>query len=226
MTPPVDVRRSGERFLTRTPGVETRHSFSFGRHYDPANTSYGPLLLHDEHRLEPCAGFDPHPHRDLDIVTWVLDGTLLHEHDDVTTTVPAGGWQRLVTGPGAVTHAERAGPGGARFVQLWLAPLPAEPAYRHGVAPDGRLVARADGTAVHVLRLQQGQQQVLPRAPRLHVFVGRGVVDVGATRLQAGDCARLDAEATGTVRVRGAGELLVVEMHGATAGGMTPGRAG
>jgi ferric-dicitrate binding protein FerR (iron transport regulator) len=112
-----------------------------------------------------------------------------------------------------VTHAERAGPGGARFVQLWLAPLPGERCYRHGVGPDGPLVVRADGTAVQVLRLREGEERVLPSAPLLHVFVGRGAVHVETVRLEAGDCARLGAGAT--VRAHGAGELLVVEMHGA-----------
>ena len=197
--------------MTRTRGIETRHSFSFGPHYDPANTSYGVLLLHDEHRLEPHAGFDPHPHRDLDIVTLVLDGKLLHEHDGHRTRVPAGGWQRLVTGPGTVVHAERAGPAGVRFVQLWLMPAECAPSYEQGVTSAGTLMSRDDGTAVHVLRLQDGEQRVLPEAPLVHVFVARGAVTLGEARLEAGDAARL----TGGHRVRAAErtDLLVVEMH-------------
>ena len=115
--PTVDVRRAADRFVTTGDRVQSRHSFSFGRHYDGANTSYGLLLAHNEERLAPGGGFPPHPHRDLEILTWVLQGSLVHEdsagHRGV---VRAGVVQRMSAGRGVV-HSERneAGPGGAEL---------------------------------------------------------------------------------------------------------------
>lgn len=82
----VDVRRADDRFLTTAAGWQTRHAFSFGQHYDPGNTGFGLLLVHDETTVLPGSGFDPHPHRDVEIVTWVLAGALAHE-DSTGTAV-------------------------------------------------------------------------------------------------------------------------------------------
>jgi redox-sensitive bicupin YhaK (pirin superfamily) len=77
----VDVRRSSSRFVSRTDRVESRHSFSFGPHYDPDNTRFGALVAHNEDVLLHGGGFDAHPHQGIDIVSWVLSGALRH-HDD------------------------------------------------------------------------------------------------------------------------------------------------
>ena len=74
----VEIRRGTDRYLTRGEGFFTRHSFSFGAHYDPDNVAFGPLVCHDDHRLKAGAGFSDHPHRDVEIVTWVLSGSLRH----------------------------------------------------------------------------------------------------------------------------------------------------
>ena len=206
------VRRSADRYRTRTPGIETWHSFSFGPHYDPANTSYGVLLLHDEHRLAPGAGFGPHLHRELDIVTWVVEGELVHEDERGTATVPAGHYQRLVAGAGSV-HAERAGGHGARFVQLWLAPAGEPASYEHGVLPPGGLT-RQDGTRICVANVHTGAELVLPQAPLLHLFVGSGSVVLGdGTALEQGDAARLPGGPRAVVRARTAAQVLLVAMH-------------
>jgi redox-sensitive bicupin YhaK (pirin superfamily) len=76
----MDVRRARDRFRTVAPGLDSRHSFSYGPHYDPDNLGFGVLMAHNEDRLAPGAGYDRHAHRGIDIVTWVLSGTLEHEH--------------------------------------------------------------------------------------------------------------------------------------------------
>ena len=196
------VRRSADRFLTRSPGVETRHGFSFGPHYDPAHVAHGRLVLHDEHRLAPGAGFDPHPHRDVEVVSWVLDGTLLHEHDGRRAEVAAGGLQRMTAGTGVV-HAERAGEQGARFVQLWLTAEPgAAPSYEQAVAGDLAEVL----PGVHAGRLSG--PWTLPDAPRAHVHVAAGSCVLRGERLEEGDAARLTA--AGAVDVVGEAQLLVL----------------
>jgi quercetin 2,3-dioxygenase len=105
-------------------GIDTRHAFSFSGFYDPDNTGFGTLVACNEERLAPGAGFPEHPHRDVEIVTWVIEGEL--EHADSTTgrvtRVRPGDVQRLGAA-GGVRHVERnAGEGELRFVQMWLVP--------------------------------------------------------------------------------------------------------
>ena len=78
----IDVRRNDERFHTKAGWLDSKHSFSFGRHHDPANTHHGLLLVSNDDWVRAGTGFDTHPHRDMEIVTWVLQGSL--EHKDTT----------------------------------------------------------------------------------------------------------------------------------------------
>lgn len=206
----VQIRRSTDRYLTRSDGHFTRHSFSFGSHYDPDNVSFGPLVCHDDHRLKAGAGFDDHQHRDLEIVSWVLSGALSHSdssgHDGV---VRPGSVQVLSAGSG-VTHAEVAGPQGpTRFVQAWLTPdVPgAPPSYdvvpvsltpgELTVVASGRLPAPARlgvaSATFRVARLRAGDSVTLPDEPLQHVFVAGGALTRSslAEPLSDGDAFRI-----------------------------------
>ena len=211
----VDVRRAGSRFTTEAPGITTRHSFSFGSHYDPANVGHAVLVAHNDDRVAPGHGYDLHPHADLEIVTWVLSGSLVHQDSaGHAHVVGPGQVQRLSAGAG-VRHSERNdAPGAAeptRFVQMWVLPdesgLP--PSYAlasvepHGLTPlasgitglDAAVGIHTAGAALHVARLTPAEAVVLPDAPHLHVFVARGSVDLeGAGVLEEGDAARFTAE--------------------------------
>lgn len=240
MFPTVEVRRAGDRFTTRTPGLESRHSFSFGAHYDPANTHHGLLLAHNDDVVAPGAGYDTHPHRDVEIVTWVLRGTLAHEdsagHGGL---IRPGLVQRMSAGTG-VRHAERNDARSAepvRFVQMWVAPD--EPGGEPGYAQrevdaelgSGTLVPVASGlarhgdrairianrhAALHAARLPAGATVTLPEAPYLHLFVAEGAVALeGAGELGAGDAARLTATGARRVTAGAPAEVLVWEMHAA-----------
>lgn len=200
MRPPV-VRPAADRFVSRSPGVESRHCFSFGPHYDPAHVGHGRLVLHDEHLLAAGAGFDPHPHRDVEVVSWVLEGMLLHEHDGRREQVPAGSLQRMSAGPGVV-HAERAGAQATRFVQLWLTCDPGGvPAYEQVVAGGfgevlpGVLAGRLTGC------------WTLPEVARAHVYVASGHATLDGLRVGSGDSVRL-TQAGGQV-LDGQAEVLV-----------------
>src|SRR4051812_2274556 len=119
----VEIRRGTARFLTRGEGHITRHSFSFGQHYDPDNTRFGPLVAYNDHLLGPGVGFDDHRHRDVEIVTWVLAGSLHHSDSSGHTGVVRPGQVQVLSAGSGVTHAEIAGAEGpARFVQAWLNP--------------------------------------------------------------------------------------------------------
>ena len=136
----VDVRHGGERAKTRISWLDSKHSFSFGRHWDPANTHHGLLLVNNDDIVTPGAGFETHPHRDMEIVTWVLEGSLVHQDSEGNTGVIFPGLaQRMSAGTG-ILHSEKndawrvqGGPGHdepVRFVQMWV--VPDEPGGRPG----------------------------------------------------------------------------------------------
>ena len=210
------VRRAGERFSTRSPGIDTRHCFSFGAHYDPAHVAHGPLVACDEHRLDPRAGFAPHPHRGLEVVSWVLEGVLLHEGPGGTTEVAAGTGQWLSTGSGVV-HAERAGDVPTRFVQTWVTSREDVPSYERLAAPDGPglcEVGRRAGAVLHVGRVHGAV--ALRAAPYLHVLVLDGRLRLDGVETAAGDSLRLTGAGAA---LEGDAQVLVWEMHA------TPGQA-
>ncbi|MGB0100804.1 MAG: pirin family protein [Nocardioides sp.] len=179
----VEIRRGTGRYLTRGEQLFTRHSFSFGPHYDPENVSFGPLVCHDDHRLKAGAGFADHEHRDVEIVTWVLTGSLRHtDSEGRTATVRAGEVQVLSAGSG-VTHAEIAGPEGqVRFIQAWLTPEQTGTPPAYSITPisltPGELtpVVTVGSSQLLVARLGADETVTLPDAPRQHVFVARGAL--------------------------------------------------
>src|SRR5438128_1769280 len=120
----IDVRPAGSRFHTRLPRLDSRHSFSFSRHHDPANTHHGLLLVHNDDRVRAGTGFTTHPHQDMEIVTWVLEGEL--EHEDTLGNrgiIYPGLAQRMSAGTG-IHHSEMNPSRGAdvHFVQMWVLP--------------------------------------------------------------------------------------------------------
>ncbi len=199
---PVVLRPAAERFVTRQPGISTRHCFSFGPHYDSAHVAHGRLVLHDEHLLDPGAGFAPHSHRDVDVVSWVLEGTLVHEQDGVTARVRAGGLQRMTAGP-AVVHSERAADEPTRFVQLWLtAPPGTASSYEQVVTGD------LDEVLPGIWAGRLAGRWALPEVPRAHVFVARGDCTLGGAALSAGDSARLTG--AGLQELAGDADVMIV----------------
>ncbi len=128
----VDVRRAGDRATTRIDWLDSRHSFSFASHYDPANTHHGSLLVHNDDRVAPGTGFETHPHRDMEIVTWVLRGSLVHQDSTGNSGVIYPGLaQRMSAGRG-ILHSEkndswtltgeRSHSEPVHFVQMWILP--------------------------------------------------------------------------------------------------------
>lgn len=235
----LQVQRAEQRYRGGDPaaGIDTRHAFSFAGFYDPDNIRLGPLVACNEERLEPGSGFGEHPHRDLEIVTWVVEGELIHEDSAGRREIlRAGDVQRLTAGSG-VRHAERNASEREplRFVQMWLEPA------RHGGAPAYEVVRGiSDATpyalprtpaVLHVRRLTAGQRAGLPRADWCYTHVVRGAVRLSveqsgagssAELLTPGDAARITAPAgrapTGAAdvlatAVDGPAELLVWEMH-------------
>ena len=206
--PQLDVRRASERFATRLDWLDSRHSFSFGRHYDPANTHHGVLLVNNDDVVAPGTGFETHPHRDMEIITWVLAGSLVHQDSTGHAGVIYPGLaQRMSAGRG-ILHSEkndawRLEPGRdaeepVRFIQMWVLPDEdgVDPGYEQLEVEDellrGGLVAVASGmphhdsairirnrsAALHVARLSAGSAVQLPEAPYLHLLVADGDVEL------------------------------------------------
>ncbi|MFJ3230021.1 pirin family protein [Streptomyces sp. NPDC086787] len=215
----IDVRHAAERHPGGDPaaGIESRHAFSFGPHYDPENLRFGAVIACNEERLAPGAGFDEHPHRHTEIVTWVVEGELTHrDSKGHETRVRPGDVQRLSAADG-IRHVERNdGDAPLSFVQMWLAPLDpgGEPAYEivRGIADATPYAVPAAGAMLHVRRLAAGERTAVPDAAYVYAHVVRGEVRLAGEELGPGDSARITAaeglEAVGET----AAELLMWEM--------------
>jgi hypothetical protein len=237
----VKLQRADERFHTTLDWLDSHHSFSFGDHYDPANTHFGLLMVNNDDRVRPHKGFAAHQHQNMEIVTWVLAGAL--EHRDSTGRsglITPGLAQRMSAGRG-ISHSEKNGCAAlgfeqdVHFVQMWVPPdeVGIDPGYEQAQVPDsafdGRFAVIASGmakdrdeaavriasshAALSVARLGLGEAVTLPDAPFAHLFVARGSVELeGAGRLAEGDGARLRADGGRRVTATGPAEILVWEM--------------
>ncbi|MGK5545774.1 pirin family protein [Streptomyces sp. URMC 127] len=215
------VQRAGERFRGGDPeaGIETWHAFSFSGFYDPDNVRFGPLEACNEERLAPGAGFAEHPHRDVEIVTWVVEGELTHEDSTgATVVVRPGDVQRLSAGT-RVRHSERnEGAVPLRFVQMWLTPSEygGEPSYEvvRGLPDDTPYVLTGAEAVLHVRRLRAAGRSAVPDAPWVYVHVTRGAARLDGELLEEGDAARiLDAAGLAVEAVGSDAEVLIWEMH-------------
>ncbi|MFD0214212.1 pirin family protein [Streptomyces hirsutus] len=216
-----DVRRAHERFQGGDPaaGIESRHAFSFGPHYDPDHLRFGAVIACNEERLAPGAGFDEHPHSHTEIVTWVVEGELTHrDSTGHETVVRPGDVQRLSAASG-VRHVERNdGPGPLTFLQMWLAPLEpgGDPCYEvvRGIADSTPYALPEAGAMLHVRRPAAGERTALPDAAYVYAHVVRGEVLLDGTRLVPGDAARLTDTKGAEAVAATASELLLWEMRG------------
>jgi redox-sensitive bicupin YhaK (pirin superfamily) len=219
----LDIRRSGDRFRSDVDGRSTYHSFSFGSHYDPSNTGFGGLICHNDDRVAPGFGYPNHPHRDLEIVTWVLSGALTHRDASGESGVIAPGTVQAMSAGSGIVHSETvaADAGPTRFIQTWVRPnspggattyssadaalVPDElTTLASGVRPQA-LVRIGASASLYAVRLESSVN--LPEAHQLHVFVATGSAELGGEVLGEGDAARLTD--VGGLQVDGRAELLV-----------------
>lgn len=215
-----EVWRADDRYRggDAAAGIETRHAFSFSGFYDPDNTGFGLLVACNEERLAAGSGFAEHPHRDVEIVTWVIEGELEHrDSEGHVSRVYPGDVQRLGAGSG-VRHVERnAGSGPLRFVQMWLVPgeFGGEPEYEvvHGIADGTPFALPRTEAVLHVRRLGDGERTAVPEAAWVYVHVARGEAVLDGRTLGAGDAARITDAADLAVTASGPAELLMWEMH-------------
>jgi redox-sensitive bicupin YhaK (pirin superfamily) len=228
----IDVRRADTRSRTRTDWLDSRHSFSFGAHHDPANTHHGLLIVSNDDRVRAGTGFGTHAHQDMEIVTWVLSGRLEHTDSEGNHgELYPGLAQRMSAGTG-IRHSEtNPSPSeDVHFVQMWVLP-DAEgirPSYEqrdvnamldtgglHAVASgeghDGAIAINQRQAVLWVGRLHPDEVVSVPAGQHAHVFVAAGSADLeGVGSLDAGDAARLVDKATPTLTAGRAGTEILI----------------
>ena len=218
--PAVDIRRADERFRTRISWLDSNHSFSFANHWDPGNTHHGRLLVNNDDVVAPGQGFETHPHRDMEIVTWVLDGSLVHQDSEGNRGVIYPGLAQRMSAGSGIMHSEMnpSATEPVRLVQMWVLPdtRGGEPGYQEaditdeldrgglvkvasGLADAAPISIRQRGAELWAGHLAPGTSAAVPQAGHVHVFVATGAVDLAGTILRHGDAARLTNEAALTL---------------------------
>ncbi len=215
----IELRRSSERGHANHGWLDSFHSFSFAGYQDPEHMGFGALRVINEDRIGPGSGFGTHGHRDMEIITYVLDGTLAHKDSMGNgSTMRPGDVQRMSAGRG-VMHSEynHEKSAATHFLQIWIEPSVrgVEPSYEQkhfeAAAKRGRLrlLASPDGregsVMIHqdaylyaaVLDGRERASHVLAAGRRAYVHVARGRLKVNGTGLAAGDALK----ATNTVQI-------------------------
>lgn len=231
MTPTIDIRRADTRARTHIDWLDSRHSFSFGQHHDPANTHHGLLLVSNDDRVRAGTGFGTHAHQNMEIVTWVLSGRLVHDDSEGNHgELYPGLAQRMSAGTG-IRHSEKnpSSVEDVHFIQMWVPPdtKGIAPGYEQrdinaeldkgGLRPiasgqghEGAITMHQRDAVLWGGRLSGGETVVVPGGRHVHVFVAVGAVDLeGAGALATGDAARLVDAGTPTL-IAGPGDAEVL----------------
>ena len=213
----MEIRRSEERGHAQHGWLDSFHSFSFADYHDPRHMGYGALRVINEDRVQPGQGFGTHGHRDMEIISYVLEGGLAHKDSMGNgSVIKPGDVQRMSAGTG-VRHSEynASDRDPVHFLQIWIEPSErnAPPAYeeKHFDAASKRgklrLIASSDGREGSVTIRQDASvyatlldgadtvefQQRAGRRTYLHVI--RGAVSVNGQPLGAGDALKIEGEA-------------------------------
>lgn len=227
------VRRAGERGRTRTDWLDSRHTFSFGAYHDPRHDGFLTLRVINDDLIAAGAGFGSHPHRDMEIVTYVLAGAI--EHRDSLgngSVIRPGEIQRMTAGSG-IRHSEfnASASEPAHLLQIWILPERAglPPSYEQRPLPPAapgalRPIATRDGrdgavtihqsVEIHAGRLAAGALVTHPLAPGRHawVHVARGGLTVVGMPLGEGDGAAISDELAVTLRADAEAEVLLFDL--------------
>jgi redox-sensitive bicupin YhaK (pirin superfamily) len=209
----ISIRPADGRGQARLGWLDSRHSFSFGHYYDPQHMGFGPLRVINEDRVSPGGGFDTHGHRDMEIISYVLDGALEHK-DSIGTgsVIRPGDVQRMSAGTG-VRHSEfnhsQSAP--VHFLQIWLRPEQEglKPSYEQKNFAPGekqgklRLIVSRDGrhgsltihqdASIYAAVLKEGDKltHTLKTGRKAWVQIVRGSLDLNGQWLRTGDGAAI-----------------------------------
>ena len=230
------IRRSNERGYADHGWLKSFHSFSFADYFDPEHVEFGPLRVINEDRVDPGKGFGTHGHRDMEIISYVLDGELAHKDSMGNgSTIRPGDVQRMSAGSG-VLHSEfnPSASSPVHFLQIWIQPdqLRVEPSYEEKRFSNAdkrgrlRLIAspdRAEGSVLihqdaHVYAglFNGAEETVLVVKPgrRIYVHVARGSIVANNTQLAAGDALKLTDTTRLTLNEGHDAEVIVFNLPG------------
>jgi redox-sensitive bicupin YhaK (pirin superfamily) len=230
----IRIRPAGERFVSKAGWLDSRHTFSFNNHWDPEYENFRALRVINDDKVAPNSGFPMHPHRDMEIITWVLDGEL--EHADSTgakAVLRPGMIQRMSAGTG-IYHSERnSSPDKpVHLLQIWIQPAERgiEPRFEDRTfAPEEyesklRLVASPGGrddsspiaqdAEVYIAKLFPGDQVAHELKPERHAWVqvARGEITMNGQKLQEGDGAAVSKEAILKIEAEEQTDLILFDL--------------
>jgi quercetin 2,3-dioxygenase len=230
----IAVRHAHERGTTQTPWLDSNHTFSFNRYYDPRYTGFRDLLVINEDYVAPGMGFGTHGHQDMEIISYVVEGQLAHKDStSVSSIIYPGDVQRMSAGTG-VRHSEfnPSDTEPTHFLQIWIQPEREglSPSYEQRTFPDAarrgtlRLVASRDGqdgsvtvhqdVRLYAGTLEAGQEYTYGLGDDRHAWVQviRGEVLLNGTALAAGDGTAVSKETMLHLRASETAELLLFDL--------------
>lgn len=230
----IELRRSEERGHANHGWLDSYHSFSFADYYDPAHMAFGPLRVINEDRIDGGAGFGTHGHRDMEIISYVLDGELAHKDNMGNgSVIRPGDVQRMSAGRG-IMHSEfnHAKDRQTHFLQIWIEPnrFGIQPGYEEKrFEPEEkrgrlRLIASPDGSegalTIHQdARVYAGlfdgnetAEFVAPPGRRTYVHVAQGQIRINGILLKAGDALKASSETEFHINEGVQAELLLFDL--------------
>jgi hypothetical protein len=226
----LQLRKSNDRGHANHGWLDSWHTFSFADYHDPQHVSFSALRVINEDRVSPGEGFPTHPHRDMEIITYVLEGALEHQDSLGTgSVIRPGEVQRMSAGTG-IRHSEfnHSQTEPVHFLQIWILPdrQGVKPGYeqkRIGLDGQLRLVASPDGhdgsvtihqdARVYAARLNGSEvTHTLASGRRAWLQVARGAVKLNGTTLQAGDGAGIENETALRLAADGSAEVLLFDL--------------
>ncbi len=228
------IRRSEDRGLAQHGWLTSRHTFSFASYYDSEHMNFGPLRVINEDRIKGGTGFGQHPHRDMEIISYVMQGALRHQDSmGNTTVIRPGDVQRMSAGSG-IMHSEHNDDAvsEAYFLQIWIIPNKegVKPGYGQRsfaeeldtknlvlvVSQDGRdeSIPIHQDADIYISKLKAGEQLYFPTKPDRGYWlqVIKGSIEVFGERLLAGDALALSEEKFLAVKANEDAEMMLFDM--------------
>jgi len=227
----LQIRPSAERGHSKLAWLDSRFTFSFDQYYDPQYMNFRSLRVINEDVIAPAQGFPMHPHRDMEILTWILEGAL--EHRDSTGgsgVIRPGELQHMTAGRGVMHSEFNPSPREpVHLLQIWIVPQSKglDPGYDQLLFPDADLRGKFNLVAgpeapltihqdanLYVARLDAGTEASQSLAPGRHAWlqVSRGAVQLNGSQLKAGDGVAVSLEKEIRVRARDASEVLLFDL--------------
>jgi len=229
----IELRRSEERGHANHGWLDSYHSFSFADYYDPQHMAFGPLRVINEDRIDGGSGFGAHGHRDMEIISYVLEGELAHKDNmGNTSVIRPGDVQRMSAGRG-VMHSEfnHSKDRKAHFLQIWIEPnlFGIQPGYEQKrFEPEEkrgrlRLIASPDGSDGSVTIHQNSRvfaglfnggdaaRHELEQGHLAYIHVARGELTVNDVKLKAGDALKIKDESAIQIKQGLQAEVLLFE---------------